>query len=142
LIRNRVLVVEDHDDSRNLLARLLGQHYEVLTATNFESALAVAAELPPSTVITDIALGPGGDGLALMREIRKTHQICGIAVSGYPPKNPELLIDAGLIKWIIKPIQFSELLEAVAEACAAAGNGDCSGMPPISDPSQPDFRGK
>jgi DNA-binding response OmpR family regulator len=137
LTRHRVLVVEDHDDSRNILARLLAQHYEVLTATNYQSALAVAARMQPTAIVTDIALGQGGNGIDLMRELRKTRQVYGIAVSGFPPENPNSLLEAGLIKWFIKPIQFKDLLEAVAEACAAF-DGDGCVPPPISDEPRSD----
>ena len=83
----RVLIVEDHVDTRDLLVRLLSDAYDVRTAGCYESALTAAAEAPPQVVIADVRL-PGKDGVELMRELRQRYQVPGIAVTGQIPEDP------------------------------------------------------
>jgi two-component system response regulator ResD len=64
--RCRVLVVEDHSDTCELMVRLLRDSYDVTTAECYESALRVAETGPPHVVVTDVGL-PGLSGLDLMR---------------------------------------------------------------------------
>lgn len=136
----RVLLVEDHEDSRIFMSRLLGQHYEVTAAGSFTAALDAAAEHRPDVVVTDISLGEDGDGIALMRELRRRFPVYGIAVSGSQPKDPAALREAGIVKWFLKPIQFTDLLAAVAEARAAgawdAQNASSSQSGPPAESSQ------
>ena len=58
----RILLVEDHADTRDLLVRLLAPSFEVRTAECFDSAMASAAESRPHLVVTDVGL-PGRDGV-------------------------------------------------------------------------------
>jgi CheY-like chemotaxis protein len=69
-----VLVVEDHDDSRELLAEFLGSlRARVLTAANGHQAItalrSIGAGEPPPVLLCDIGL-PGEDGQALLSRIR------------------------------------------------------------------------
>jgi CheY-like chemotaxis protein len=110
-------VVEDHDDTRNLLVRLLARSYEVSTARCYETALEQASQFPPDAVISDIGL-PGRDGLALMRELSQRYGVRGVAVTGRRIEE-DTLRDAGFVAHLLKPILFEQLLQAVAVACEA-----------------------
>ena len=80
-----VLLVEDHADSRELLAGVLAAwNYQVLTATSVDSALELAAAERFDVVVSDLGL-PDGTGWDLMRKLRDRHgsDIQGIALSGY-----------------------------------------------------------
>jgi len=69
-VSHRVLVVEDHVDSAEVLAaylRALG--HEVAVAGDAEAALEIARALTPSVVILDIGL-PTMDGIELARLLR------------------------------------------------------------------------
>ena len=127
----RVLLVDDHADTRDLLERLLSRRYEVVTAGCYDSALAAAAAALPDIVVTDVGL-PGRDGVALMRELRDRHGLPGIAVTGYAIDNATAFREAGFVNWLHKPIRFEDLLDALAAAqlepcgaldAAAAGAG-------------------
>ena len=115
----RLLVVDDHDDSRNVLVRLLSRSYDISAAASYRSALEVAAELRPDVVISDIRLGDDGpDGLELMRELRRRYGVQGIAVSGHA-MDDHVLRDAGFVAYLLKPILFERLLDTVEAVCAA-----------------------
>ena len=116
--RRRLLVVDDHDDSRNLLVRLLSTSYDVSSAKCYDTALAQAAQARPDLVISDFGL-PGRDGLTLMRELKRLYGVCGICVSGtrLEDLNDTALRDAGFVGHLLKPIHFDKLLLAVASLC-------------------------
>lgn len=81
----RILVVEDHAETRNILTGLLTRWgYFVCSAGTLKSGLALLeSEPPPDVVLSDIAL-PDGTGYALISEARrKGKRLLAIALSGY-----------------------------------------------------------
>jgi DNA-binding response OmpR family regulator len=117
LQRCRVLLVDDHQDTRDLLVRLLSQSFNVSVAGCYDSALAQANENPPDVVVTDVGL-PGRDGVALMRELHSRYGVSGIAVTGHAI-DEVVFRAAGFVRWLRKPIRFEELLSAMNAACGA-----------------------
>src|SRR5690349_20781940 len=111
--RCRLLLVEDHLPTRDMLVRLLASEYDVTVAQCYESALAAAEAHAPNIVVTDVGLPGGRDGITLMRELKKRHDIPGIAVTGYVFDDTRLLQDAGFASWLRKPIKFDDLLSAI-----------------------------
>ena len=73
-MHNRVLLVEDDDELRQLLARYLdGQGFSVREAANGKDGLALALGQDCDIVVLDIML-PDINGLEVLRELRgKTH---------------------------------------------------------------------
>jgi len=122
--QRRVLIVDDHADTRDLLERLLSRRYEVVTAGCFDSALALAAVRAPDIVVTDVGL-PGRDGIALMRELRDRYGAAGIAVTGHAIDSAATLREAGFIDWMRKPIEFNALLTALAALHAEPAKTAC-----------------
>jgi hypothetical protein len=108
--RPRLLVVEDHKDTAEILARLLElSGYEVTAVHTVADALAVAATAPFDLLISDIGL-PDGTGLDLMRQIRDRLGIAGIALSGYGMEEDiEKSRDAGFLDHIVKPVNVDYL---------------------------------
>ena len=81
----RILVVEDHSDTRTVLSGLLTRWgYIVSSAETLKQGLALLeSEPPPDVVLSDIAL-PDGTGYALVSEARrKGKRVLAIALSGY-----------------------------------------------------------
>lgn len=113
----RLLIVDDHEDTRNLLVRLLSRSYDVSAARCYETAMEQAAQLRPNAVICDIGLPGGRDGLALMRELNRLYGVRGICVSGHRIED-QRLHDAGFVTHLLKPIHFDQLLHAVSRACS------------------------
>src|SRR6266550_6161900 len=115
----RVLVVEDHSDTCELMVRLLRDNYDVMTAKCYDSALRAAEASPPHVVVADVGL-PGRSGLDLMRELKSRYSIPGVAVTGHDVKDGDEYRNAGFVKFLRKPIRVDELLRALAQACPPA----------------------
>jgi CheY-like chemotaxis protein len=75
----RVLVVDDNPDMRVYLQRLLGEHWDVTTATDGEQALRLAEQLTPDLVLADVML-PRMDGFELLTRIRAEERLAEIPV--------------------------------------------------------------
>jgi CheY-like chemotaxis protein len=81
----RILVVEDHQDTRNVLTGLLTRWgYIVCAADSLKGGLEVLNNEPPvDVIVSDIAL-PDGTGYALISEARRRgNRVLAIALSGY-----------------------------------------------------------
>jgi CheY-like chemotaxis protein len=115
--RPRVLLAEDHDDTRDALKLLLEmQGYEVLAARNGEEALALALEASPDVVITDYDM-PRLDGAGLARELRSmTQKFANLPILVLTALNQTLVeqaMDAGADAYIAKPVDFQTLESAL-----------------------------
>ncbi|WP_199916606.1 MULTISPECIES: response regulator transcription factor [Miniimonas] len=71
----RVLVVDDEENLRELLATVLRyEGWRVETAADGHQALKVVKELDPDVVVLDVMM-PGIDGLEVLRRIRATNRV-------------------------------------------------------------------
>lgn len=72
MLANRVLLVEDDTDTRELTALLLDHAgYNVVVAPNLASGMAISREHPDiGLVMADMYLGHGQTGTSLIRNIR------------------------------------------------------------------------
>ena len=73
LVGIRVLVVEDHDDSRDLLEQVL-QHVGALVVATRSADEALIHLGDVDVVVTDIAM-PGHDGFWLLLEVPRPHPL-------------------------------------------------------------------
>lgn len=119
-----VLVVEDDDDLRELLAMILEKEgYRVLTAVHGGDALAVLAEAPeaPDLVLLDLLM-PIMGGLEFRRRQLQDPRLAPIPVlilSGEGRPTPELTA-LGVRRVVQKPLHGVEpLLKMVRDALAA-----------------------
>jgi PAS domain S-box-containing protein len=79
----RILLVEDHEPTRNTLSLLLARRgYVVVSSASFNEALAVSQKHDFHLLISDIGL-PDGSGYDLMEKLRENSNIKGIALTGY-----------------------------------------------------------
>jgi two-component system CheB/CheR fusion protein len=113
----RILVVEDHTDSRVALLRLLeGQGHIVLIAHDVASARSAARSADLDLVICDVGL-PDGDGCELMKSLLETSGVACICVSGYGDADHiRRATAAGICIHLCKPIAFAQLIAAI-EKC-------------------------
>jgi two-component system CheB/CheR fusion protein len=116
----RVLLVEDHPDTRNVLARLLrASNHAVQTAGSVEAALQLAAAERFDVVVSDLGL-PDGTGYDLMKQISQRYGIKGIALSGYGMEEDQRRSrEAGFLEHIVKPVNVGQL-EAVIKRIAGS----------------------
>jgi signal transduction histidine kinase/ActR/RegA family two-component response regulator len=120
--RLRVLVVEDHEPTRTLLARLLSRRNHVVsTAGGVAEARQIARKAPFDLLLTDLGL-PDGSGYDLMEELGKKPGVTGIALSGFGAEHDTVRSrNAGFLSHLVKPLQISTLEAALASAVAALG---------------------
>lgn len=114
--QHRILVVDDHADTLNVMQRLLRRlGYAVSTADGVESALRLAAGAPFDLVISDLGL-QDGTGHELIQRLRLSgRQIPGIAVSGYGMKEDIAQSrQAGFAAHLTKPVS-NQLLKATIQ---------------------------
>jgi adenylate cyclase len=112
----KILVVDDIPENVRLLeAVLLPRGYEVLTATDGEHALRLAAAEKPDLVLLDVVM-PGMDGYAVCRSLRSDEDTAMLPVimvtSSIGPEKTKA-IEAGADDFIPKPFNHGELLTRV-----------------------------
>jgi CheY-like chemotaxis protein len=112
----RLLLVEDHLDSAELLAELLqNQGHIVSVATSASAALALASEQEFDVVVSDVGL-PDASGYDLMAQMRDRYALKGIAVTGSDRAGDvERGRVAGFSKHLIKPVTLRRLEAALEE---------------------------
>jgi signal transduction histidine kinase/ActR/RegA family two-component response regulator len=111
----RVLVVDDNTDARDMLRTALGQAGHVLaTAGTGPEAIEVAAGFHPDVGVLDIGL-PGMDGYELAKHLRAAHpDIRLIALTGYGGTADVAAAEtAGFDAHQVKPIAMSALLALI-----------------------------
>jgi CheY-like chemotaxis protein len=114
-----VLLVEDHDDTREVMGYILeGLGYEVRAAGTAAEALQIAARQKLDIVISDIGL-PDSPGTVLMRELKSNYGLKGIALSGYGRGNDSSLAnEAAFDAHLLKPVDY-EVLERTVRRLTA-----------------------
>jgi DNA-binding response OmpR family regulator len=109
-----VLLVEDHADTRSVLAMLLNRcGCQTVTAKNMRDARVRLDEMRFDILISDLNL-PDGDGIDLVREAKKAHNLKAIALTGRTSDEERSHgLKAGFDCYLTKPIDFHELKEAL-----------------------------
>jgi CheY-like chemotaxis protein len=106
----RILMVEDHDDTRRVLARLLthfGHHISV--AVGVGDALQIFRGDQFDVVLSDIGL-PDGTGYDIISEAKRTSAVKGIALTGFGmAEDVRRSKEAGFDFHLTKPIDVAEL---------------------------------
>jgi CheY-like chemotaxis protein len=115
-----VLIVEDHEDTRHVLERLLcGKGFDVTIAENVQSGLDLLRSKPFEAIVSDIML-PDGTGYGLMSEARRSGvNALAIALTayGYPAEVNEPKL-TGFDYHLGKPIDCDKLVEILETARA------------------------
>jgi CheY-like chemotaxis protein len=110
-----VLLVEDHEITRTVLAQLLARrNYRVVTADSIAQARELARRQKFDFLISDIGL-PDGNGNDLMNEFRESYGLKGIALTGYGMEEDIARgRAAGFVTHLIKPVRIQSLESALA----------------------------
>jgi CheY-like chemotaxis protein len=108
-----VMVVEDFEDNRFMMRRLLEMSgYRVLEAINGEEAVELAHRERPQLILMDLSL-PQLDGLAATRRIRQHAELRDVpivAVSAHDTADFHAdALAAGCNDYVTKPIDFDQL---------------------------------
>jgi PAS domain S-box-containing protein len=116
----RVLLVEDHHDTRRILSRLLTHFgHEVLTAGNIRSALEIVASGNQIDVLLcDIGL-PDGSGYEVIAQARRKRPIKAVALTGFgTEEDVRRSKEAGFDFHLVKPVDLHDL-QTILEQLAA-----------------------
>ena len=119
----RVLAVEDHDDSREVIRVALAERgAETVVVGSVDEALAVLEREPIDVLVSDVGM-PHRDGYALVEALRELERTRGrrpipaIALTAYAGRDDrERLLAAGFQVHVAKPIDPDVLAETVARA--------------------------
>lgn len=123
----RVLVVDSHADSRDLL-RMVFEEYgvEAIGATSVSQSLQIMHQKIPDIVISEIAL-LGEDGYSLVDKVKVFEIMYGvripvIALTVYArPGDRIQALTAGFCRYLTKPLDIDELVTTVAQITAYPG---------------------
>ncbi|MCS6797947.1 MAG: response regulator [Myxococcota bacterium] len=120
LERKRILVVEDEDDVRRLVVRILSTLGECEEARNGADALARLQQQPtPDLVVSDVMM-PVMDGLTLVRRMKAEPHLARIPVllltAKNTPRDVVAGINVGARHYVTKPFKSEELLDKARRA--------------------------
>jgi signal transduction histidine kinase/DNA-binding NarL/FixJ family response regulator len=154
--RRRILIVDDSDVNRMLMAGMLGHlGFAVDVAADVEAALVIARSRPPDLLISDLRM-PGTCGYAATWQLRRAlgrPQLPAIAASASPLPAAGDAAELGFDAFLLKPIEQGELCTAIGGCLAlswvradtvasarppsAPGTERASDRPPIGPPARP-----
>jgi CheY-like chemotaxis protein len=111
----RILLVEDNELNRDMLARRLARHgFHVAFAEDGAAALARVAADRPDLVLMDLSL-PVVDGWEVIRRLRADPATRGLPIVALTahalPSDRDLALDAGADDYDVKPVDLPRLLE-------------------------------
>jgi len=114
-----VLLIEDNDDGREMMATMLASYgYPVLQARDGLEGVRVALTERPGVALVDIGL-PGIDGYEVARRLRcdpETRELRLIALTGYGlAEDQRRVLEAGFDLHLVKPVDLTALLGQLTE---------------------------
>jgi signal transduction histidine kinase/CheY-like chemotaxis protein len=118
--KHRVLLVDDHADTCTGMKMLLERRgYHITVAHSADQAVEKAQKEEFDLLVSDIGL-PDRSGYELMRELRDSKGLRGIALSGFGTENDvSKARAAGFSEHLTKPINFEQLESAIRQLLEA-----------------------
>ncbi len=113
--KKRILVVDDEENTRLALTRLLSRDgYEVKTASDGSDALNLIRSHPVELIITDLNM-PVMDGLEFLKELNREHPTSHvIMLTAYGEVESYLeALNLGAFEYLNKPVKFEELRKVI-----------------------------
>lgn len=103
----KILVVEDHEDSRELLTfQLRHLKYDVIEATNGYEAIDSAVRDGPDLIIMDLGL-PGMNGIETSAKLKENPQTAFIPIIAHTAwdehEYKKKALEAGMVEYLSKP---------------------------------------
>ena len=124
----RILVVDDNDTLRTLIAQALeSDGFVAIAASSGEEAIEVAHFSPPDLCLIDHVM-PGMTGAELIRALRtsddeRLRKVPAIGLSAYEAARHDLLA-AGAVRAVGKPVSLESLLALVRRILGDVGAGE------------------
>lgn len=115
----RILLVDDDEDSRHMIALILEQCGATVVgvATVAQARAAIVREVP-DVLLSDVGM-PGEDGLALIRQVKLLEgkigcQIPALAITAYAGESDrDRILEAGFLVHLAKPVEPEVLIQQV-----------------------------
>lgn len=106
----RILLVEDHGETRQTMARLLSHFgHQISVADSTRSAFEILKSETLDVVLSDIGL-PDGSGYDVISEAKRNQQVKGVALTGFgTDADIQRGKEAGFDFYLTKPADFYEL---------------------------------
>jgi two-component system cell cycle response regulator DivK len=113
----KILLIEDNELNRDMLSRRLQKRgYEVVTAVDGETGIAIAQAEAPALILMDVSL-PGIDGLEATRRLKaapETRHIPIVALTAHTmASDRDNALAVGCDDFDTKPIELPRLLEKI-----------------------------
>jgi CheY-like chemotaxis protein len=123
-----ILIADDSADSAAMISLYLqNQGYRVLTASNGEDAVKIAARTLPNLILMDISM-PTLDGLGATRRIREDETLRHIPIIAITAFGTEgfqrAAYDAGVSGYLTKPIDLDRMCHLIARLLSPTGSGN------------------
>jgi signal transduction histidine kinase/CheY-like chemotaxis protein len=119
----RVLVVDDEEEARDLVANILETYgMSVTSASSVAEALDVIGRVKPDVLVADIGM-PDADGYALISAVRalgveQGGRVPAVALTAYArTEDRQRTQAAGFQAHVVKPVEPWELANVIAELC-------------------------
>lgn len=110
-----ILIVEDQDGPREVLAALLRPHYQIYTAETANAALRIIQIRHIDLIIEDVGL-PDRNGIDLLRDVKSLQDTKVIVVSGDGTlQSAQDAMTLGAVAYLLKPFNIEELLVLVRD---------------------------
>ena len=118
--KKRILVIEDDDAVRTLLARQLETQYEVHQASNAQDAFQKLGTIAvPDLILCDVMM-PGMTGIQFAKRLKASNEHKHVPIIFLTARTGALDviegINAGARHYITKPFNMRDLLDKVAKA--------------------------
>jgi CheY-like chemotaxis protein len=116
LARIRILVVEDHPATRDVMRRVLEAiGFTVSTAATAGEGIERALAEPFHVLVSDIGL-PDGTGCDVVERVRAHKRMPAIAVSGFGmTEDIDRAMAAGFDRYLVKPYPVRTLVDAIID---------------------------
>jgi signal transduction histidine kinase/DNA-binding response OmpR family regulator len=119
-----ILVIDDDQDSRDLLKRTLeADGHSVTSASSGEEGLDLARQLQPALITLDVMM-PGLDGWAVLKELKSDPDLRHIPVMMVTIEGEhDLGYALGAVEPLTKPVDREKLLQLVSQHAGPDGGG-------------------
>ena len=128
----RVLLLEDHEDTARVLAKVLQQMgYEVETCSTVATACQKLKEMKFDVILSDIGL-PDGSGIDFIKAAREICQTPAVALSGYGmAEDIDRCLQAGFEEHLTKPIDIDRLQKTLSSILAKKAASEIETSPAV-----------
>jgi two-component system cell cycle response regulator len=123
--KRKILLIDDNDETLDLLEIFLYKQYDIIVAQNGFDGLEKTEANNPDCVIADIIM-PVMDGIKFFNNLKKNEKIAHIpviAVTSFVKKmNIKSLLNIGFSEVLSKPFKFDTVLEVVEKVIEPQDN--------------------